>query len=236
MTNALFEHWWPVTYDYGLIRAAPEETGAACAAWYRDDPSGRLSTETKPLAEHLAAFEPITIAKNRTLLFSLGDGWTAFLRNGIHGSDAASAMPVLAKTFGTIAMQVCVTPREKLYQGVTWAVYDGKTPVNGVRVPAQRSIAALNDGGRWVFEQSGAPFAFEDQTRYAAKRKRDRFTAEMLREYLAAFGAPDLLTCGLRPEEIVTATLHHRDPWPAAKLYSLEDWKAEEKRRSGRAR
>lgn len=47
-----------------------------------------------------------------------------------------------------------------------------------------RSVHAANDGGRWVFGQSGTPFPFEESERYAARRIRDRFTFAMLGRYL----------------------------------------------------
>src|ERR1051326_9617026 len=41
---------------------------------------------------------------------------------------------------------------------------------------------------RWVFEQSGEPFSFEQLECYTRPRKRDRFTHELLSIYLANFG------------------------------------------------
>jgi len=52
----------------------------------------------------------------------------------------------------------------------------------------RRSIAALDDGGRWVFEESGERFPFEEVEHYTSRRKRDRFTREMLARYLHHFG------------------------------------------------
>lgn len=52
-----------------------------------------------------------------------------------------------------------------------------------------RVVSASNDGGRWVFDQFGEPFPFEKVERYQERRVRDRFTFEMLKEYLPE-GAP----------------------------------------------
>jgi hypothetical protein len=52
----------------------------------------------------------------------------------------------------------------------------------------QRSIFAANDGGQWKFAANGQPFAFEDSDRYKVRRIRDRFTPDMLDEYLRNFG------------------------------------------------
>jgi hypothetical protein len=51
-------------------------------------------------------------------------------------------------------------------------------------------LAAAIDGGRWVFETSGDTLAFERIDRYAQPRKSDRFTSELLYEYLRALGVP----------------------------------------------
>jgi hypothetical protein len=51
-----------------------------------------------------------------------------------------------------------------------------------------RTIYAANDGGRWVFGQSGEPFPFEKLEQYQARRVRDRFTFDMLKEYLSHLG------------------------------------------------
>jgi uncharacterized protein YycO len=54
----------------------------------------------------------------------------------------------------------------------------------------ERSIAAANDSGRWVFETSGAPFDFEDVTQYSSRMKSRRFTAPLLYNYLRQLGVP----------------------------------------------
>jgi hypothetical protein len=51
-----------------------------------------------------------------------------------------------------------------------------------------RTVSALNDGGPWIFDQSGEPFPFERLEQYQARRVRDRFTFDMLREYLHHLG------------------------------------------------
>jgi hypothetical protein len=51
-----------------------------------------------------------------------------------------------------------------------------------------RVVSASNDGGPWVFQQSGEPFPFEKLERYQARKVRDRFTFDMLKEYLQHLG------------------------------------------------
>jgi hypothetical protein len=65
--------------------------------------------------------------------------WTVCFQNGIDGSD-----PFPAK-----------------YQGNVWEVY-APTQLGGTAPLAYlRSISAVNDGGRWVFPESGQRFPFE---------------------------------------------------------------------------
>ena len=54
----------------------------------------------------------------------------------------------------------------------------------------RRSVVAADDGVTWLFEQAGEPFEFERVDRYQATRVVDRFSREMLDEYLRALGVP----------------------------------------------
>ena len=51
-----------------------------------------------------------------------------------------------------------------------------------------RAVGASNDGGRWVFDQFGEPFPFEKVEQYQARKVKDRFTFDMLKEYLRHLG------------------------------------------------
>ncbi|MEX0725019.1 MAG: hypothetical protein WD065_02035 [Planctomycetaceae bacterium] len=51
-----------------------------------------------------------------------------------------------------------------------------------------RSISVINEGRRWRFDQGYEPLPFENLEAYQAKRIRDRFTPEMLIDYLRQLG------------------------------------------------
>ena len=80
-------------------------------------------------------------------------------------------------------MRICCTDGPTEYPAIIWEVYSSKSPT-GVR----RSIAVSNDGGKWVFAESGERYPFEQSDRYNRRRIQERFTAEMLDEYAAQFG------------------------------------------------
>ena len=57
-----------------------------------------------------------------------------------------------------LSMRVCATPLAATWPAIIWEVYapeflGGKPPLN-----YRRSIAASNDGGRWVFKESGLAY------------------------------------------------------------------------------
>jgi hypothetical protein len=90
----------------------------------------------------------------------------------------------------------------------------------------RRSIAAVNDGGRWVFHQSGTPYAFEDISRYDERRKRDRFTSDMIAAYLRNLGIPELQDETLQPNGRCRGFLLARPTHAHLPSYSLAEAKA----------
>lgn len=57
---------------------------------------------------------------------------------------------------------------------------------------ARRSVAVSKDGSRWVFEQNGRPFPFEDASLLTLRRVRDRFTEGALSDYFRGLGVPEV--------------------------------------------
>ena len=136
----------------------------------------------------MEALPPLSASKRRRLFVETKSPWTACFQSGIDGSDPTPAMSVLAQQIGVIAMRVCSTHNKAKWPAAIWEVYAppslGGDPTSGYR----RSVCAANDGGRWVFHQSGLPYPFEDISAYKAARKKDRFTHQLLERYLLEFG------------------------------------------------
>lgn len=121
--------------------------------------------------------------------------------------------------------RACATPDSALYPGVILEVYD-TVEAGADEYGYQRSIAAVNDGGRWVFEQSGTPFKFEDTSRYNAKRKRDRFKKEMLAACLEGLGAQLLSDRTLQISGTSRGILLKRPAHDHLPKFTLEEAKA----------
>jgi hypothetical protein len=225
MSNIL-EKWYPVTSDFGLIEASLDRVSEACQNWWRGigkDVGVQCCKGT--LDEQFQKLAPLSIAKHRTLLLPTASMWTAFFRNGIQGSDPASALPYLGAELAVRCMRICVTTTQSRYPAVIWEVHDPATASDRPGL-CRRSIAAANDGGRWVFEQSGDPFEFEKTERYSSGKKSARFDRELLLEYVSHFGIPsldDTLFATANPSDGVLISF---PPWEGAKSYSLEETRA----------
>ena len=98
------------------------------------------------------------------------------------------------------------------YGGLALEIYG---PRSNPILNYERVVALINDGGRWSFDQSGTPLPFEQVGRYSQRRKRDRFTFEMLERYLAELGLAPFREDFYLPESGGPAWLVERQgPWP----------------------
>ncbi|WNG43884.1 hypothetical protein F0U60_07085 [Archangium minus] len=84
----------------------------------------------------------------------------------------------MAETLGCRGMRVVAVPHtlrqdKGRYGTVIFELYG---PQQTDWLNYLRTIYAMNDGGRWVFGQSGEPFPFEKLEQYQARKVRDRFT------------------------------------------------------------
>jgi hypothetical protein len=221
----LVQRWHPVTHDLGLINAPPKECIDSLRSWHES--IGIQYTErrvTSSFADALDCLPPLSAEKRRKLFVSTCSGWTAFFQSGIQGSDPFPVMSMLAKLLRVTAMRVCVTPDGAMWHAVIWEVYappelGGQSPLGN-----RRSLAAANDGGRWTFDQSGEPYPFERIECYARPRRRDRFTRDLLSEYLAHFSLSPFddafyFVSAAQPATILEQTLRWTAPPPE---YTLE--------------
>ena len=138
------------------------------------------------IGDALKALSPMRV-RNRIACIGL-DGWTLLMSNGPGGTDVGLLPSLAARKLGCRGIRaVRGDDGEPGYPARILEVYG---PRGAPPLALERTIAAANDGGRWVFETSGTAFAFEDQAAYSRKAKSSRFTGEMLHGYLLALGVP----------------------------------------------
>ncbi len=189
----LEDRWAPVTSTMGFLELGAEQAARAFATWQAGLMAPRgITVGVLPvsgtLEQVLSSLLPLTSGETQRHLFIPTRGaWTAYVENGWTGTDAASPMRSMARRLSIRCLRVVAVPHtlrgdQGRYGSVMLGVYGPERP--GKISSTVRALAAANDGGRWVFEQSGEPFPFEQVEKYQARRVRDRFTLEMLKDYL----------------------------------------------------
>jgi hypothetical protein len=191
------DRWAPVTSEMGFLELEAEQAARAFASWHSElmTPRG-FTVEVLPvsgtLEQVLSHLLPLTSGETqRDLFIPTRSAWTAYVENGWTGTDAASPMRYMARWLSIRCLRVVAVPHtlrgnQGRYGGVMLDVFGPEQPgkiSNTVRV-----VEVANDGGHWVFVQSGEPFPFEQVEQYQARRVRDRFTFDMLKDYLRHLG------------------------------------------------
>jgi hypothetical protein len=115
------------------------------------------------------------------------ENWALAFNNGPGGSDVGVLPSQAARDLNCQAVRAVCVGDDSGYPARILEVYG---PTGEPPLAIERSIAAANDGGRWIFEVSGQPFAFEDLGEYQKRVKSQRFTCDMLHEYLRHLGVP----------------------------------------------
>lgn len=166
-----------------------ERPAEGVAAWFLAGMSSdwKLRAGSWPSFEQ-ALSELVPSAPMSRYAFIPNGGWTLVLNNGPLGTDVGVLPSLAAREWGCVAVRaVCVEDDGPGFPARILSVFgpDGTPPLLSVR-----SIAAANDGGRWVFETSGEPLPFERMVEYDRRRKTDRFTSGLLYEYLRQLHVP----------------------------------------------
>jgi hypothetical protein len=190
----------PITSTIGFLEASLPSAVEAFTGWQKSiyEPQG-TSVTARPipggLEKALSELLPLTsVLRLRHLFVPTGSSWLAYFDNGHRGTDAMSAMSFLAERLQCRGMRVTLIPdtiegefkaAKGEYGATVLEVYGARQTdfLNYVR-----SIAVVNDGGKWVFSQGGTPFPFEDLKQYKSRNVRQRFTAEHLERYLSELG------------------------------------------------
>lgn len=202
MPNQLFDdRYAPITSEIEFLECDAKTAADAFQEWQHRIQSGRgVRLNRRELVGDLPAklesLLPLTSHEARRFLFlPTQSNWTAYFENGWRGNDV-SAVSYLSRKMGWRAIRADCVPHTMRktpagehgrYGATILEVYAADSSGCSV-LNVRRSIGVVNDGGRWAFDIQGEPFDFEDLERYKAREIRDRFTPEMLQEYLNALG------------------------------------------------
>jgi hypothetical protein len=200
-TMLLEDRYAPTTWVFGFLRCDAGRAADAFEQWYgpiqasrgvrlrRREVSGDLATRIESLL-------PLTSVEMRRYLFLPTKGsWTAFLDNGWRGTDAFSVVSELALRIGCEGIRAVDAPHtirksptgEAGRSGATILEVYAADTASCSFLNIRRSVSVAYEG-RCSFHAGGEPLEFEQPERYQARRVRDRFTPEVLHEYLGALG------------------------------------------------
>jgi hypothetical protein len=174
-----------VTQEVGFINAP----AATVAPWLRDGLGENWSTVQpvwQSLGDVAAELAPSPIMTRNAVVPV--DGWSLLLTNGPTGTDVGMVPSLAARELLCCAIRaVCVADGDDEFPARILEVFG---PGGTGPLLTRRAITAASDGGEWVFETTGDPLPFERLDQYKRRRKSERFTPDLLHEYLRKLDVP----------------------------------------------
>lgn len=176
----------PITDAIGFLEADFAQVVAADTRWRATLGGYRGRPVNGPLPSLLDALLPLTGPLLRYVWVETAGPWTAYFDNSVLGSDTFGPVSYLAQQIG--CRGVAIGYREETDRRGASASFNVYGPEQTDWLNVVRSVAAVQDYGRWEWSMSGTPQPFEDVAAYQRRRVRDRLTPDMLFAYCGALG------------------------------------------------
>ncbi len=220
----LYYKYQPVTWYIGVIEADPEDVARAIQPLYAPPDELRgIHREVKPVETALANLEPLGLA-DKFLMVETKDGRTVLFGNAFFSFVQMPTWTV-GESLDVSAYFVCNVPntisRDQRSGAYGGRILEFRKPEDPYGQEPTFYVGVINDAGRWCFYRYGEERSFEDKKAYKARRKRDRFTVEMLVEYCRELGIP-VYDRSWYSENIITI---HTSPLPDAKGLTYDEAK-----------
>lgn len=179
----------PITSSIGFLQAPPQEVAAVWASAEHGGGSVRIEQLPGGLVEEFDSVLPLTFGSHsRRLVIATDSDWSAIVDCGANGSDPYSFVGHMHRRMGVnglVATHVSPSTHPLRYGAVQLHMFSPDAPGLGYL----RTIDAIQDGeSRWSFHLSGSVQPFEEEAAYARRGVRDRFTPELLEQYVASLG------------------------------------------------
>jgi hypothetical protein len=169
----------PITFSFGLLETALEEVRDALKSWY---PQQGASCELVPAAGALPGLlrqlEPLSAPLFKRVWVKVASSrWrTAYFDGFINGGDPFPPVSYLSARLGSHGVVVTSQPDASPCYGANKLELYGPRDTEWLNM--EWSVAAFNDGGRWVWRHFGTEQPFEEPEAYTRRKVEDRFTAE----------------------------------------------------------
>ena len=182
----------PLTFSIGFLCAPPEKVAGVLVEFFTGVHHGGWATELGgSLEENLLELQPLTIGSQpRVLLASTAlDGWTAMFDGQVNGQGVAQLTAFLASQPLRVRGYFVASVPPAGNSGGPLGARQFRVLGPEARLGEVRAVWLIeNNPGRWDFGTVGEEQPFEDVEAYGRRRRRDRFTEEMLVGYAAAVG------------------------------------------------
>ena len=184
--NLLDDRYAPITDSIGFLETDFRQVVAADQRWraslggYAGRPIGGV------LSALLDALLPLTGPQRRSVWVQTSGRWTAYFDNFVNGTDAFPPISYLCQQIGCRGVTIgCRAGTGKRGASASFGLY-GPQPTDFLNYV--RTVAAVEDMGRWEWSANGAVQPFEEVAQYLQRRVRDRLTRDMLDRYATALG------------------------------------------------
>ncbi len=182
----------PTTATIGLFAISADELATWLLRGFNEGDKTwmREPASSSCLGAAIGALEPLAdVGRSKVLIFEIG-GWSALLDNGRRGTDLGMLPSLSARDLSTTGIRATVVEDGPgAYAATILEVY---SPEGSGPLKCRRVVSAANDAGRWVFQEYGVPYGFEDLSRYRRKRVRDRFDPQRLYAHLHEIVGTDI--------------------------------------------
>lgn len=182
----LGDRYAPITFAAGFLETDFATVVAADEVW-RARLGGHIMRPLRGAFEDLLdKLLPLTGPLSRYVWVRTIGRWTAYFDNSVDGSDPFGPISYLAQQIKCRGVMIQCRPQTtKAEGGISVSIFG---PEKMEFLNYLRIVSAINDGGRWRWDISGAVQPFEEVQHYEARRIRDRLTPEMLDRYCRAMG------------------------------------------------
>ena len=193
----------PITSSFGFIEKESNDLVDCYQDWIMEinarlDRSKRSKFSfrkvTGSLETVLLNLVPLSAGgSDRNLFIPTRSKWTAFYENGVRGTDP-SPISYLAERCNCRSIWIVATPfiqKNEESRGFEGAlIFELYGPENSGTMTQNiiRSIRLEKDIGKWSFSLTGAPLPFENLKKYESRYKKDKFTLDLMNEYLLELG------------------------------------------------
>jgi hypothetical protein len=183
----LHNRFAPITSHIGFAQAPIDDVvGMRAELLAKNYDTVTTEAFSGTLDEAILALQPLDYGGARDLSIALPNGWVAHLDSNVQGSDATGFAGHANRVLRCASAYVkAVTNTHRPVGVVGFGCYSKPAP--GAPRGAARLLQVTQEG-RWKWDESGSPLAFETPAIYGARRIRDRLTVELVESYCRALG------------------------------------------------